>query len=499
MKAKSIIVAMVLIIFFIGCKAQHKKKEAGSPELKKTIENFVKSVIDEFQIPGLAFSIVMDNTIYESKVFGVSNIETMQPLTSESIFHMASISKTFMATAIIQLVEEGKINIDEPLVNYLPYFRLNDSLYMTITIKQILTHTSGFPDVDDYEWDKPQFDDGSAERYVRSISNKKMIAKPGDRYEYSNMSFDVLADLILKVSGKTFEDYVRENILDPIGMVESDFILDSINQDNRISGHEGILIPSVVDQYPYNRSHAASSCLNSNIIEMSNWAIVNINKGKINNHRILSRTSYDIMFKPLVNIPEGDYENADSIGLSWFIKNFKGNKVFYHGGGDIGFRSYIAIIPEKSIGVVIASNYGGTPNREVAFGILDIMLGFEPQMPKIPIQKIMLNHILERNVSVAIEEYYALKINGTQQYLFGEWMLNSLGYYLLNINRVNDAITIFSLNVKEFPDYANGYDSLGEAYMKTGQTELAIKNYEKSLELNPDNENAQKMLDKLKN
>lgn len=162
-------------------------------ELQPLIEDFVH----QQQIPGFAIGVIQDDRLVYTHGFGVKNLaHNRDPVTPRSLFHMASITKTFVATSMMQLVEAGKINLDSPVVQYLPYFRLADDRYQTITVRQMVTHTSGMPDVQDYEWDKPQYDDGALERYVRSLSNQKLIFAPGTDFRYSNMAFEVLGDLI---------------------------------------------------------------------------------------------------------------------------------------------------------------------------------------------------------------------------------------------------------------------------------------------------------------
>ena len=106
------------------------------------------------------------------------------PITTRSLFHMASITKPFVATSIMQLVEIGKIDLDAPVVKYLPYFHMADERYKTITARQLVTHTSGMPDVEDYEWQKPQYDEGALERYVRRLSKLKLAFAPGEKFQY---------------------------------------------------------------------------------------------------------------------------------------------------------------------------------------------------------------------------------------------------------------------------------------------------------------------------
>ena len=122
------------------------------------------------------------------------------------ILHMASVSKPFVAMAVLQLVEKGQVSLDSPLVRYLPYFTMADPRYTKVTIRQMLTHTSGFPDVKDYGWDRPQYDDGALERYIRdSVSHCTLLSDPGTKFAYSNMAYDVLAGVVAALSGTTFE------------------------------------------------------------------------------------------------------------------------------------------------------------------------------------------------------------------------------------------------------------------------------------------------------
>lgn len=489
---KFVLSFMLLIIVFFGASLANTLQNSKSNEKEKRINKFIKSIIDAYQIPGLAIAIVENNQIFTAKAFGFKNLDTRDPITTKSIFHMASVSKPFSATAIMQLVEKGKMKLDDPLIKYLPYFKLDDPRYKDITIKQILMHTSGIPDVSDYEWDKPQFDDDAAERYVRSLVNEKMIAGPGEKWQYSNMAFDILADVIAKVSGMSFENYIKENILSPLDMKDSDFLRERIRPELRTTPHVFNLRPQVSEVYPYNRSHAPSSCLNANILEMCNWAIVNMNAGVFKENRILDASSYKLLIEPQAKINENR-----SVGLSWFIDQYREIKTVSHSGGDLGFRSYIIMLPEESLAVIAASNFDVTPMNDLTFGVIDIMLGFEPQQPKIPILMTLGKTIAASGVQKAIEQYRELKGLLPDTYNFSEAQLNILGYQLIRNERLDDAIQILKLNVEMFPEAFNTYDSLAEAYMISGNKELAIENYKKSIELNPNNSNSIKMLERL--
>jgi CubicO group peptidase (beta-lactamase class C family) len=172
----------------------------------------------------------------------------------------------------------------------------------------MVTHTSGMPDVEDYEWAKPQYDDGALQRYVRSLSNQKLIFASGTDFRYSNMAFEVLGDLIAKVSGESFDDYVQHHILTPLKMRDSTLLIKKTDPRLMTWGHErdkdGHVFPSKV--YPYNRMHSPSSNLHSNVEDMARWALANLNHGELDGRRILNEQTYDIMWKPAHKLSNPD-------------------------------------------------------------------------------------------------------------------------------------------------------------------------------------------------
>jgi CubicO group peptidase (beta-lactamase class C family) len=271
----------------------------------------------------------------------------------------------------MQLVEKGKVNLDDPVIKYLPYFKLKDKRYKTITIGQMVTHTSAMPDVRDYEWDNPVYDDGALERYVRRLGNEQLIAVPGEKYQYSNMAFEVLGDLIAKVSKMSFEDYIHNNILAPLKMKHSTLLKQKAEPKLMSTPHvkEGDKI--VVSRiYPYNRMHAPSSTLISNAVDMCRWALANLNRGELDGNRILKESTYDVMWRPATEVSTG-------IGISWKLGKRGRDRIVSHAGRDTGYRSFIMLVPEKSLGIVAATNYDRTPIENIMDAALTKSLGEE--------------------------------------------------------------------------------------------------------------------------
>ncbi len=485
-----------LILLTAACLAPTAVGQADSSRYKTRLEPVIKQILEKADVPGFAIAVVENRKVVYAAGFGVKNLkDKSRPITPQSLFHMASITKPFVATSIMQLWEQGKINLDDPVSKHLPYFRLKDDRAKAITLRQMLSHISGMPDVEDYEWDKPQYDAGALERYVRSLTAHSLIAEPGARFQYSNMAYEVLGDVIAKVSGESFEDYVRRHILDPLGMKKSTLIVKQADPDLLTSPHvyNDSYDVAVSPVFPYNRMHAPSSTLISNVLDMSRWAIANLNRGELDGKRILKASTYDLMWKPAS-------AQFQQIGISWFLQKYKDHSIVTHSGGDLGFLSNLVLIPDRSIAVVMMTNFDRAPMRQLTNVALDVALGLEPDASAVKpsVARVFYKTMVAQGIDAAVQKYYDLKKNQGDAYNFQEPVLNELGYNLMNQGKVKEAIRVFQLNVEAYPSSSNVYDSLGEAYMRDGYKAKAIENYEKSLKLDPANTNAAEMLKKLK-
>lgn len=488
-----LVVSTLFAMIILGnASAQKPSSEETHPEIAADIEAFVKKVMDRFEVPGLTIAVTEGKDIAYLGAFGVRSLETKEPMKPEYLFHMASVSKTLVATAVLQLEERGKLDLDDTVRSYLPYFELDDPRCESITIRQMLNHTSGMPDVRDYEWDKPQYDEEAAERYVRSLTTETMIFDPGEDFRYSNMAFDTLGDLIAKVSGKSFEAYMKKNILDPIGMHESTFLYPETKESLRTTPHVWQAGPLVSAVYPYNRRHAPSSTLNSSVVEMTNWAFVNLNRGMWNGQRILSEEGQDLLWTPSV-----DVGNGGQVGLSWFLGEHRERRTISHAGGDTGYRSHFTLLPEEEIGLILASNYDMTPMGSIREGILDILMGHDPQLPKRQITYEFGEVCFTAGFEAAKEHYLKLYEESQDEYLFDDRQLNLVGYQLMGRGLIDDALAVFRFNAERYPDVANVWDSLGEAHMTKGEKDKAIECYQKALDLDPEFDNPKKMLERL--
>ena len=443
MKSFTTIILIVLVFYSLPVLSQDMDQL-----FIQDVENFIEKIMSTYEIPGVAIGVIKNGQIYYTRGFGVKNIETKEPVSESTIFHMASVSKPFVATAIMQWQKPEKLSSDNPVVYYLPYFKINDPRYMAITVKQMLTHTSGMPDVLDYEWGQPEEPAGALTRYTKSLTNEQSIAAPGEKWQYSNMAYDVLGNLIEQVSGLSFEEYISQNMLDPLDMKQSSFLIDESLRHLYTDGHIRQLSIEVSRPYPYNPKHAPSSTLHSNAVNMCHWAIADyINRGQYENRHILDASAYNLLWHPYSTTNSDDQK----IGLSWFLSEQNGRMKIYHGGGDLGFSTHFSMEPETKTAVVVLTNHDYSPVQAMSDGIWAMLAGHKPKMPKTPILIVLSKIMLEHDVQTAIKKYEYLKKNQPNDFNFSEAQLNILGYNLMSHERLNDAIEIFKLNVKAFP------------------------------------------------
>jgi len=339
----------------------------------EAIDALVAETMRAGNVPGIAVAVTEDGELTYARGHGVMNVNTREAVTPETLFHCASVTKTFVATALMQLAERGRLDLDAPVSTYLPYFRLADDRYKDITIVQMLSHTSGMPDTEEYGWDQPEYDDGALERYVRSLAPLGLIAAPGERFAYSNIAFEVLGDVIAKVAGMSFEEYVHREILLPLGMTSSTLLVREADPSLLASPHVPTASGNIVvsDIFPYNRAHAPSSTMYSSVTELSRWALMHLNRGALGETRILSPQVYDEMWRPWASTGDRYWPE---MGLSWFLGERSGERCVAHEGADDGFKACFILAPARRVSAVGLGNLDRMKVEDLTDAILDVVL-----------------------------------------------------------------------------------------------------------------------------
>ncbi len=466
-----------------------------SSELTDRADQFIQKVLQAYDLPGLAVGIVLNDQVVYAKGFGVQNTITKEPVTPISLFSIASISKTFVTAAIMQLIAQGKCALDMPLKACLPYFKLADATADRITIRQMLTHVSGLPDIEDYTWDPPEFDDGALKRFVCSLKNEKLDFDPGERFYYNNTAFDILGQVIAETSGEYFEDYIEQHILIPCGMERSTFLLEKVDRALKTTPYLSLPFVEPSPLYPYTRSQAPCGSLHSNVLELANWAMIHLNKGELRGVRLLKPSDYDLLWRPsgIVDESEPDYE----VGLCWFISQYKGEKVISHSGGDIGFTTNLALLPEKSAGVVALSNTYPAPVDVITHAILDLILGYEPPDPKPPIIRNLSPVLKYGGLDAAIEAFRAMSESQSGEYVINAKQFFDIGYILTEIRRQAESIEILKLGLEIQPADDALHFELARATLQNGNRKKAVQLLQQCLKINPRNWDATRLLNGL--
>lgn len=369
-KRLAIFVSLVFLTIQ-SCSSQYFQQNIKVVKSLGSFERLVDSIVAEkmnsYNIPGLSIGIVGGDSIVYSKGYGIKSVNTEDNVTENTNFHTASISKLFTAQAMMILVQENKISLDSKLIEIIPELRFKDTRVKNITIKSLLNHTSGLTDISDYNWGINNQSDNALKDYILSLQ-LKLQSEPHAKYHYSNLGYNILGHVIEKLSETNFDQYIKQNILIPTQMSDSDFRYFKIPDSMKTSPHSKRLVSKKIYQrqiYPYTREQAPSSTLNSSANDLSRWMISFLKSAD----SFGPNKGFENMFEP-------SFDQYPYIGLGFQLSSLKTEKTIGHYGGDKGYRSYLIMAPEKRIGLVLLANcdYDEDFRQEILHPILKIML-----------------------------------------------------------------------------------------------------------------------------
>ena len=364
-------ILILSLLFFCSCSGQGFKQNMQLPPAGNSLTGLVDSIViskmHAYDIPGLAIGLVFKDSIIYSKGYGQKSIELPDPVTAGTNFHTASISKLFTAQAIMILVNKGAISLEDRLVDIVPELNVRDKRVKKITIESLLNHTSGLPDISNYHWENNHQDKASLRNYILGLK-LKVRSEPMTEYAYSNLGYNLLGYVIEKVSGLAFEEYLREMILEPSGMAGSDFRYFKIPDSIRSSPHSRNRLTKRVyvrKTYPYTREQAPGSTLNSSALDLSRWMISFLND--------LDSKDLEKVYSHML---KSSFESYPYIGLGFQLGELASQPTAGHFGGDRGYRSYLLMIPEHKMGLVLLANcdYNEDFRQEILHPIGERML-----------------------------------------------------------------------------------------------------------------------------
>ncbi|MBL7743056.1 MAG: beta-lactamase family protein [Chitinophagaceae bacterium] len=371
------------------------------------IDSLYRNYAIDNHFPGIAFGIVVDGKLEYSGNYGYTDIANKIPVTSTSLFRIASMSKSFTAMAILKLRDEGKLDLDDPADLYIP--QLKDIRYPTadaprITIRHLLTHGAGFPE--DNPWGDRQLADSDKDLMEFVGKHISFSNPPGIAYEYSNLGFALLGKIITSVSGKRYQDYIKENIWLPLGMKTSEWEYSNIASEKFAHGYRW-LNEKWNEETPLHDapdgSWGAMGSMITSIDEFANYMVLHLSAWPPSNAEemgTLKRSSIREMHHPWrFNGMNPDYKYPDGrvcgiasaycYGLGW-TRDCDGRVFIGHSGGLPGYGSQWRIMPDYGIGVVAFSNrtYGGT--GFVNTRVLDTLIKMAGLLPRqLPVSAIL--------------------------------------------------------------------------------------------------------------
>ena len=443
------------------------------------------------QFNGVILVAERGQVVYE-RAFGQANLEWGIPNTLDTKFEIASMTKPMTALLIMQLVEEGKIRLDGKVSDYIPYYPRETGT--KITVDQLLSHTSGLQQdiaFSDNPNDIPSIitkinaDLLSNDELVKLIAARPLRFEPGTDYGYSSDGYAVLGAIIEHVTGKSYWQVLAEGILKPAGMTETVPALLTPLVPKRASGYR----QSFADiENAMHIGATPAGGLYSTARDLHRW------ERALYGNSLASQRSKDLLF--------GLRKVTTAYGWKTAEEEWAGKRrtILRTTGGLPGFANLLLRVPEEERVIILLSNIRGSVYRldDVAAAINRILDGAPYEMPRRSIADSLAPVIEQSGVAAALARFRQMRAR-TAEYSLIESEMNTLGYYFLNTRKAIDAaVAVFRLNVEAFPNSANAYDSLGEAYMVKGDKELAIRNYQRSLELNPRNTNAIELLKKLR-
>ncbi|MFC3033170.1 serine hydrolase [Pseudoalteromonas fenneropenaei] len=334
------------------------------------VDAAVHAAMNKFQIPGIAIAVVEKGKVVMAKGYGVRHLTSQAPVDAETLFGIASNTKAFTAAALAMLIDEGKLSWDDKVISHLPEFQLADP-YVTreMRVRDLLSHRSGlglgagdlmiWPDTDK-----------STKDILAGLKHLPVASSFRSEYAYNNLMFVTAGEVVARVSGMSWADFVETRMLQPLGMQHSRAGFSRIAKDNPnwATGHvpyEGKLQPFFVN---YLEDFQGAGAIAANVKDMSQWLITQLQHGKMpSGKELFSATQQEQMWHPhITRIPTAEnreryQQQFRGYGLGFAIEDYFGVKKLGHGGGILGMVSQVAMLPEQQVGVVVLSNQQAYP------------------------------------------------------------------------------------------------------------------------------------------
>jgi len=340
------------------------------------LKAFMNSAFERFDLPAMSVAVVKDGEVVLTENFGKRSQRKPEAPDGNTLYGIASLSKAFTTASIGMLVDEGKLNWDDKVVDHLPWFKMHDdNVTQSITVQDLLCHRSGLITFDgDLLWYGTNY---SREDVVKRIQHREPSYGFRETFGYQNIMFMTAGEVIEAASGMSWDDFVRTRIIEPLDMKRTTSSFQSFSTDfNAAKPH---LKGKEIFMLSYDNS-GATAALNSSTNDMSKWIQFWLNNGIVGEDTLLSAASIRKIWSLHTPLPTGNFDQTNGThfkgyGLGWFLMDYNGKKVVHHGGGLPGYISKLALVPEENLGVIVLTNDMSSVPSMMMYAVTDWAMG----------------------------------------------------------------------------------------------------------------------------
>jgi len=338
-----------------------EERAAAARSALQGFDDLARRAVNEFNVPGLAIAVVAGGELVYARGFGNRDLENDLPMTPDTLFAIGSTTKAMTATLLGMLVDEGKLAWDEPLRTYLPDFRLSDpSVSERITARDLVTHRSGLPRHDLLWYNNNESTRGEL---VGRLAHLELTADLREKFQYNNLMFMTAGYLAGRLSGKTWEEAMRERLFEPLGMRRSNFAVSVSQQDPDHALPYRENDDDELERIPFREIDliGPAGSVNSSVNEMSRWLLFNLNGGTAGDRRLINAATLADIHSPQMTTgatPERPDISVSTYGMGWGIDTYRGRRRITHGGGIDGFITSVMFFPDDDLGLVAFNNRG---------------------------------------------------------------------------------------------------------------------------------------------
>lgn len=368
----------------LACTSAIAQKKTAADTRLAGLDADLEKVLSDWKAAGFAVAVVEKDKVVYAKGFGVKDLDTKQPVTTQTLFAIGSCTKAFTSTLVGQLVADGKLSYDEPVRNYLPALHFyNDEMNNLVTMRDMMSHKTGLPRHDLSWYFNPTDNRDSLLMRIRYMAP---TYRPREKYQYNNFMFLAQGVVVEKLTGQSWEKNMAEKLFKPLGMTRSNSPYGSVRNDTDIASPHVFKNDSTLQKVPhYNiASMGPAGGVYSNVLEMSNWVQAWIYGGKFKGRQVIPAAHYreaiSSQTPSATGIPEAGHADISggNYGFAWMLMNYRGHYRVEHGGAIDGFITSTAFFPTDSIGIVVLSNQSSRQIPNIVRNIVsDRMLKLE--------------------------------------------------------------------------------------------------------------------------